>query len=99
MKVLPGQTIVTPGAALAEKRAEDPALRKVSQQFEALFVNHLVSAMRKTVTKGSFIPESHAERVYQGMLDSEYSQRMAESNQLGLSQLLYEHLLRMQQGR
>lgn len=96
MKVLPGQTVIVPTAS---SEAENPALRKVSQQFEGMFVNHLVTAMRKTVTKGGFVPESHAERVYQGMLDSEYSQRMAETNQTGLSQLIYEHLLRAQLGR
>lgn len=76
------------------KLPENPAVRKVAQQFEAIFINQMVGAMRKTVTKNSFVPESHAEKVYQGMLDSEHSQRMAESGQFGLSQLIYEHLLR-----
>lgn len=84
-----------PGSAVARKTLpENPAVRKVAQQFESIFINQMVGAMRKTVSKDSFVPESHAEKVYQGMLDSEYSQRMAESGQFGLSQLIYEHLLR-----
>lgn len=78
-----------------EKLPENPQLRQVAKGFEAIFVNQMVGAMRKTVTKNDFIPESHAEKVYQGMLDSEYSQRMAESGHLGLSNLIYEHLLRI----
>lgn len=74
---------------------ENPQLRQVAKSFEAIFVNQMVGSMRKTVTKNTFVPESHAEKVYQGMLDSEYSQRMAESGQLGLSNLIYEHLLRI----
>ncbi|MBY0371885.1 rod-binding protein, partial [bacterium] len=34
------------------------------------------------------------ERIYQSMLDSEHAGKIAESNQLGLSNLIYEHLLR-----
>ena len=81
-------------APSAMERTEDKALRDVSKQFEALFVNQLVSAMRKTVVKDGLFKESQAEKVYQGMLDFEHSQRMAESGQIGLSKLIYEHLLR-----
>jgi Rod binding domain-containing protein len=83
--------------ATAEKK--NPAVQKVAQQYEALFVNQLVTAMRKTVSKGGFVPESNAERVYQSMLDSEYAQKMAETEQLGLSKLIYDHLLRNQGNR
>ncbi len=84
----------------AEAQVENKALRDVSRQFEAMFTHELVSAMRKTVHKdGGLIPESHAERVFQGMLDMEYSQRVAESEQIGLSKVIYEHLLRIQSAR
>ncbi len=77
-----------------EKRPVDPAVKKVAQQYEALFVNQLISAMRKTITKGGIVPESNAERVYQSMLDSEHAQNMAKTEQLGLSKLIYDHLMR-----
>ncbi|MBI4403581.1 MAG: rod-binding protein [Deltaproteobacteria bacterium] len=77
----------------------DAELDKVSRQFEALFLDHMVSVMRKTVVKEGFIPESNAERIYQAMLDNEYAQKMADSNQIGLSELLYQHLLRTQAGQ
>lgn len=73
---------------------ENPELRKVAKQFEAVFINQMIGAMRKTVPSGGLIPESNAERVFKGMLDSENAQRMADSEQLGLSQMIYEHLLR-----
>jgi peptidoglycan hydrolase FlgJ len=79
------------------KPPEDPALRKVARQYEALFLNQLVSAMRKTVQKGGFVPESNAQKVYQSMLDSEHAEQMAQTDQIGLSNMLYEHLL--QQGK
>jgi peptidoglycan hydrolase FlgJ len=73
---------------------EKAALRKVSQGFEAIFVNQMVGEMRKTVEKGSLVPESQAERIYSSMLDQEYSGQIADSQQIGLSKMIYEHLLR-----
>lgn len=75
---------------------ENAQLRHVSRQYEALFLNQLIGAMRKTVAKGGLIPEGQGEKVYQSMLDTEYAQRMADSEQMGLSKVIYEHLLRSQ---
>jgi flagellar protein FlgJ len=75
------------------------AADKVAKQFEGLFINQMVSAMRKTVAKGGLVPESNAERVYQSMLDNQYSEKMADTEQLGLSQMIYDHLLRQSRAR
>lgn len=95
---------IAPTAGLAPKAPEKPKdahpeVREVARQFESVFVNQLVNAMRKTVVKGGLIPESQAERVYQSLLDSEYSQKISESDQIGLSQMVYDHLLRRTEGR
>lgn len=97
MKVEP---IVTPQVSdshLSDKQRQD--LKKVSMQFESLFTNQLLAAMRKTITKQGFIPESHAEKVYQSMLDQEYAQKMAETEHLGIAKMVYEHLLRTMPGQ
>lgn len=88
---------VTPPQGVSKEEHE--ALQRVSQQFEAVFVNQLVDAMRKTVTKGGLIAESQAERVFQGMLDQQYAESISHSEELGLSKLIYEHLLRSSRGR
>jgi len=92
----PSPALPTPGEA---QPAENKELKKVAKQFEAVFINQMIGAMRKTVTPGGLIPESNAERVFKGMLDSENAERMADSEQLGLSQIIYDHLLRTSQGR
>ena len=76
------------------KVPEDPKVRQVARNFESLFVNQLVSEMRKTIEHDGLIPQSHAEKVYQSMLDTEYSQRISDSGQIGLSDLIYQHLMR-----
>jgi flagellar protein FlgJ len=73
---------------------EKEKLRTVARQFEAVFVNQMVGAMRKTVQPNGLMPQSQGEKIYQGMLDTEYADRLSQSNQFGLSDLIYEHLLR-----
>lgn len=92
----PNSILPAPGE---NKPAENPELKKVAKNFEAIFINQMIGAMRKTVTPGGLIPESNAERVFKGMLDSENAERMADSEQLGLSQIVYEHLLRTSPGK
>lgn len=97
MKINP--SVDTLSQSQNKKKEEHPEVRKVAKQFEALFVNQMISAMRKTVVKGGLVPESNAERVYQSMLDSQYSEKMSDTEQLGLSQIIYDHLLRQSRAR
>ena len=97
MKIDPNLNPTAPSEP--SKREEHPEVRKVAKQFESLFVNQMVSAMRKTVVKGGIIPESNAERIYQSMLDNQYSEKMADTEQLGLSQIIYDHLLRQSRAK
>jgi flagellar protein FlgJ len=86
-------TVSIPMAVEKKERVEKPEVMKAAKQFEAIFVNQMVGAMRKTVTKGGMFPESNGERIYQSMLDSEYADKISETDQLGLSQMIYQHLL------
>lgn len=76
--------------------ADADPLRDVSRQFEAVFVNQLIGAMRNTIVKDGYVAESHAEKIYQAMLDQEHASRIAETNELGLSSLIYKELIRSQ---
>lgn len=78
----------------AARKPVNKQVMKVAQGFESIFVNQMLEAMRKTVTKGNLIPESNAERTYQAMLDHEYAQAIAQTGELGLAQMIYDHLLR-----
>lgn len=83
------------GSRGTDKAATRQALREVSREFEAIFLNQLVAAMRKTVPDGGLIEKSSAEEIFQGMLDEEWAKRLAGRNGPGgLSQILYQQLSR-----
>ncbi|HHY06670.1 MAG TPA: flagellar biosynthesis protein FlgJ, partial [Clostridia bacterium] len=53
----------------------------------------MLKRMRATIPKSGFIPESMATKMYEEMLDAEYSKTIAESpHHFGLADLLYEQL-------
>jgi flagellar protein FlgJ len=97
MKIEPTVLPEVSDSHLTDKQKAD--LKKVSMQFESLFTNQLLAAMRKTINKQGLIPESHAEKVYQSMLDQEYAQKMAETEHLGIAKMVYQHLLRTMPGQ
>ena len=71
------------------------ALREASRQFEAVFLNQMLKAMRETVGDGGLIEKSQGEEVFQGMLDEEWSKSLAgRHGSRGLSEVLYRQLAR-----
>lgn len=72
---------------------DDKKLMEACQEMEAVFVQELFKQMRATVPENEFIPEGTASKIYQSMLDKEYSLQAAKShNSLGLAEMLYEQL-------
>ena len=75
--------------------ATKESLRKASKEFESIFLYQMVTAMRNTVGEGSFIPKSNGQEIFEGMLDEEWSKKLAGQNgRAGLSELLYQQLSR-----
>jgi len=76
--------------SLDDKRA---ALRDASREFEAVFMNQMVSAMRKTVGEGGILNKSNGESIFEGMLDEEWAKKMAsKTGPNSLSEIIYKQL-------
>ena len=71
------------------------ALRKVSQQLEAVFLNQLLQSMRATVPQDGIAPASQGEQMFTAMMDEHVAQAAAERSRGGLSEALYRQLSRM----
>lgn len=80
------------GGSIEDQRE---ALREASRQFEAVFLNQMLKAMRETVGDGGLINKSQGEEVFTGMLDEEWSKQLAgRHGASGLSEILYRQLAR-----
>src|SRR5512146_1631061 len=84
-------------AGLSEKQRLQA--KKVSQDFEGLFVGMMLKSMRSTVPEDKLTGGGHGEEVYRSLLDQEYATAAAKRGQsLGLAKMVEKELLR-QEGR
>lgn len=76
----------------AKRSAQDKALRKACEGFEAMFLNMMYRQMRSTVHEGGLFGEDNATKIFEDMRDSEMTKQMAEAGGIGLGDLLYKQL-------
>jgi peptidoglycan hydrolase FlgJ len=80
------------GYKALEARDPEAALKKVSKDFEAIFVNMLIKAMRKTVPETGLFGSDSASDTYQDMFDEQLAVEMSQGRGLGLADVIYRQL-------
>lgn len=81
-----------PGGPAAKAAAEDAKLRAACTELEAVFLNILLTQMRKTVPKGGLTGGGNQEEIFRSLLDSETTKNMARAGGVGLADTLYRQL-------
>ena len=83
------------GAALTEKQRHQA--KKVSQDFEALFVGMMMKSMRATVGKDKLTGGGHGDDVYLSMLDQEYAAASVKrGGGLGIAKIIEKDIIRQE---
>jgi flagellar protein FlgJ len=75
------------GTVASGKPAIDPALAKVAQQFEAIFMRQMIGAMR-SASLGDGLTDSGASEQFRDMADARTADSMAQTGTFGIAQLL-----------
>jgi len=81
-----------------DKNNTNEELMSLSRQFESIFIHQLLKSMRSTIQKSGLF-ESHATRMYESMHDQELASLMSEKRSIGLADIIYKDLLRMEEKR
>ena len=73
--------------------AKDPqgALKDAAREFETLFLDMMMKSMR-TAAAGHSMLDNEGSRVFTGLLDHEFSRKLADQGGLGLANLLLKQL-------
>lgn len=90
------QRAMSGGAAgLTEKQRQQA--KKVSQDFEALFVGMMMKSMRETVGKDKLTGGGHGDDVYRSMLDQEYAAASVKrGGGLGIAKIIEKDIIRQE---
>ncbi|MFA5479418.1 MAG: rod-binding protein [Candidatus Muiribacteriota bacterium] len=75
-----------------KNRNQKNKLKETCQEFESIFVNEMMKAMRKTINKTGLVDGGQAENIFQSMLDEEYAREISQNGTLGLSDMLFNQL-------
>jgi flagellar protein FlgJ len=71
-------------------------LKALSHQFESIFVHQLLKSMRSTVQKSGLF-DSHATQMYESLHDEEMANLMTEKKGIGLAEVIYRDLARLEE--
>lgn len=71
---------------------EDAALRNATKDFEALFVKQMLNSMKKTINKSGLLDGGMGQEIFEDMLYDEYAQKIADTANLGISDMMYQQL-------
>ncbi len=76
----------------AAESGDKTALKKACQDFESIFVQMVFKNMRSTVPEDSLLEKSQAESIFEGMLDEEFSKKVAGAGGMGIADMLFKQL-------
>lgn len=89
------RTTTAGNSGVTEKQRQQA--KKVSQDFEALFVGMMMKSMRATVGKDNLTGGGHGEDAYQSMLDQEYAAvAVKRAGGLGLAKMIEKDIIRQE---
>lgn len=88
----PEQKQVKPAGTAADK--ERAAVKKVAQEFEALFVTMMLKSMRSTVGQDQLTGGGRGEETFRSLLDQEYASAAVRGGGVGLAPVLERELMR-----
>jgi len=76
------------------KGASQKEMEKVARDFESIFINKLFESMRKAIPKSDLL-DSSAMDMYQTMLDQEMAKELSTKKGMGIGEMVYNDLSRM----
>ncbi|MBF0417404.1 MAG: rod-binding protein [Magnetococcales bacterium] len=99
----PAPTPVAKPAAPSISKTDQKRLNDATADFESMFIQQLFKSMRRTVPEdpnGRLFAKSSGEKIFQEMLDSEYSKNMSRGNSgLGLKEAIFKQAVDRQLGQ
>ncbi|PLX48391.1 MAG: flagellar biosynthesis protein FlgJ [Desulfobulbaceae bacterium] len=77
--------------------AEEEKLRRACADFEALLNKQMLDSMRDTsLEPDGIFAKSHAEKMFQSLMDQELAEKIATGDGTGFGDMLFEQLMKNQ---
>lgn len=87
----------TDPALLAEQAKNKKNTHQAAQKFEAMFMNEMMSYMFQGLETDSPFGGGRGEEVFRSLMVEQYSQKIADSGQTKITDMMQKEMLRMQE--
>ncbi len=77
--------------------AENPELRRVANEFEAMFINQMLQHMTAGIKLDSPFSGGPGEEMFRSLLNQEYATGMAKRGGFGIAEKVYRQMLALQE--
>jgi peptidoglycan hydrolase FlgJ len=74
------------------KSGDEQKLRAATKDFESLFIKQMLNSMKKTVNKSGLLDGGMGQEIFEDMLYDEYAKKIAETANLGISEMMFKQL-------
>jgi flagellar protein FlgJ len=91
-QLLLSQTVAAPNNPKQLNRNNPAEVKKVCQQFEAIFIRTLIKGMRATVPDSGLTDKNTGRELFEEMMDGEIANQAARKGDLGVAEILYRQL-------
>lgn len=92
MQIEPNNRLPLKNIGQTTDKTKEAELKKACQGFEAMILQQMLTAMRKSVPKDGLLVNGYAQEMYQSMYDEGLAQEMASGRGIGLADALYQQL-------
>lgn len=77
----------------AKETGDTEQLKEACSELESVFINMMMKSMRSTVTEDEGIfSKSEAEKMFEGMLDEEFSSKMSKAGGIGIGDMIFDQM-------
>jgi flagellar protein FlgJ len=83
----------TKGGVNSEANRDIKEIKRLSKEFEAIFLDLVLKSMRDSLPKSDLMGGGNGEDIFRSMLDSEYAKEIANQNMTGLARNIENQLL------
>lgn len=81
------------GPLRADRSDREARLRQATKEFEAVFIQEMLKAMRSTVPEGGLVDAGQSEDMFTALLDEHVARAAGERSQRGLADALYRQFV------
>jgi Rod binding domain-containing protein len=88
-----------PAGTAADSPANRESVRRIAQEFEALFLSEMLAPVFESVDTEGLFGGGQSEKIFRSMMVDEYGKSIAQAGGVGIADAVQREILKMQENQ